>query len=235
VEDGAIWIASESKPSTRLKLGSASAFDVGCERGIEIAVGDKILIRANDRQRGLINGQVLTVEHVEPNRTIRTREGTAIPATFRHWCHGYVVTSHKAQGRTCEHVVVAAEKLDAKAAYVACSRGRRTCSIHTPDKERLMERLPEGNRTAALDAIENARGPKVATSILRRPELWRKIAPAMIKRSAVSVQRWIQNQLEQARQTVLRWNQLQTRLKQSRQVAPRQEQQRPPVSRGLRH
>ena len=37
--------------------------------------------------------------------------------------------------------------------YVACSRGRQSCTIHTPDKVRLMERSPEGNRRAALDVL----------------------------------------------------------------------------------
>ncbi|HEX8312280.1 MAG TPA: MobF family relaxase, partial [Chthoniobacteraceae bacterium] len=153
VEDGAVWIADSAGRTRRLELRAADSFEVGMARTIEIAQGDKLLIRANDKRRGLINGQVLTVEEVRPDASIRTREGVTIPAQFRHWCHGYVVTSHKAQGRTCEHVVVAAEKLDAKAAYVACSRGKASCTVHTPDKERLLARLPEGSRRAALDAL----------------------------------------------------------------------------------
>jgi ATP-dependent exoDNAse (exonuclease V) alpha subunit len=76
-----------------------------------------------------------------------------VPATFKQWTHGYVVTSHKAQGRTCERVVVAAARLDSKSSYVACSRGRESCSVHTPDKAALMAHLPEGNRKAALDIL----------------------------------------------------------------------------------
>jgi DNA-binding transcriptional ArsR family regulator len=87
-----------------------------------------------------------------------------IPAGFRQWCHGYVVTSHKAQGRTHQHVIVSAEWLDAKSAYVACSRGKISCTIHTPDKARLLQRLPEGTRRAALDALSESVGqsPEVA-------------------------------------------------------------------------
>lgn len=86
-------------------------------------------------------------------------------------CHGYVVTSHKSQGRTCEHVIVAAERLTAIAAYVACSRGRRTCGVHTPDKARLFEQLPEGSRKAALDVIaDNAETQ--APLVMKRASLW---------------------------------------------------------------
>jgi hypothetical protein len=36
---------------------------------------------------------------------------------------------------------------------VACSRGRHTCTVHTPDKAALLDRLPSGNREAALDML----------------------------------------------------------------------------------
>ena len=96
-----------------------------------------------------------------------------MPADFRQWCHGYVVTSHKAQGWTADHVVVAAERFTSKGAYVACSRGRRSCIVHTPDKARLIERLPEGNRRAALDVISEI-SPKNA-SILNRVSAWKQL------------------------------------------------------------
>ncbi len=140
-----------------LDLRRADSFDVARLRHIEVARGDKVLIRTNDKRLGLINGQVLTVAGIAPDGALTTKEGMSVPAEFRQWCHGYVVTSHKAQGRTANHVVVAAERLTTKRAYVACSRGRRSCMIHTPDKARLMERLPEGDRRAALDVLSKIR------------------------------------------------------------------------------
>jgi len=78
----------------------------------------------------------------------RHRKSKHLEADFRQRCHGNVVTSHKAQGWTADHVVVAAERFTSKGAYVACSRGRKSCIVHTPDTARLIERLPEGNRRA---------------------------------------------------------------------------------------
>ena len=152
VESGNVVLASGDQ-ERRLPLKSAGSFDVAIPRPITVCPGDKILIRANARPLGLINGQVLTVEKIEPDGALHTREGITVPATFKQWTHGYVVTSHKAQGRTCERVVVAAARLDAKSSYVACSRGRELCSVHTPDKAALMAHLPEGNRKAALDVL----------------------------------------------------------------------------------
>ncbi len=152
VESGKVVVVSGNQERA-LPLKSAGSFDVAIPRPIEVCPGDKILIRANARPLGLINGQVLTVEKIGLGGELHTREGVMVPPAFKQWTHGYVVTSHKAQGRTCERVVVAAARLDAKSSYVACSRGRELCSVHTPDKAALMSHLPEGNRKAALDVL----------------------------------------------------------------------------------
>ena len=133
VEGGKVVVVSGDQERT-LPLKSAGSFDVAISRPIEVCPGDKILIRVNARPLGLIDGQVLTVGKIEPDGSLHMREGISVPATFKQWTHGYVVTSHKAQGRTCERVVVAAARLDAKSSYVACSRGRESCSVHMPDK-----------------------------------------------------------------------------------------------------
>jgi len=171
IEQKGVVVTDNEGREIRLNLRRPDTFDVCKTRVVEISENDKVLIRANDKRLGLVNGQVLTISKVEPDGTLRTKEGTVVPGEFRQWCHGYVVTSHKAQGWTADHVVVAAENFTAKGAYVACSRGRLSCTIHTPDKLRLMERLPEGNRRAALDMK-----PEVGMQALRnRPVVWERI------------------------------------------------------------
>ncbi len=220
VEAGEVWLGSHGGKEQRLDLRTAKAFDVGTFRAVDIAVGDKLLVRANARNRGLINGQVLTVESIRPDRTIHTQEGVAIPANFRHWCHGYVVTSHKAQGRTCDHVVVAAEKLDAKSAYVACSRGRVSCSVHTPDKEELLARLPEGTRRAALDVLGKTQRAAISPSILGRTQAWAGVVRHAVERSVTGIRK----RMEQARQLVQRWRAHAAFVRQSQEVARRRAQ-----------
>jgi hypothetical protein len=53
----------------------------------------------------------------------------------------YVVTSYKSQGHTRKEVIIAAENLDSKSAYVACLRGKEKAYIFTPDKENLFKNL----------------------------------------------------------------------------------------------
>ena len=128
----------------------SAAWSVAAPRVAEFAAGDRILIRQNHRAAGLVNGEVLSLESRAPSGAwnARNAEGLAkmIPADFRAFAHGYAITSHKSQGRTCDRVIVCAAQLDAKATYVAFSRARQEAVGYTPDKAALLERLPEVNR-----------------------------------------------------------------------------------------
>ena len=165
IEDGWIRLSGGHLLNPKKDM---TRFDVGTRRQLEVAQGDQLLIRMNDKERGLINGQVVTVEAIGPDGSLRTQCGKEIPATFRQFSYGYVVTSQKAQGRTARHVIVAAERLDGKSAYVGCSRGRESCEVFTPDKERLFAGLSfDGNRRAALDVLKEQR--QVTRARISRP------------------------------------------------------------------
>jgi hypothetical protein len=170
----------------------AKRFDIGTRRHLEVAQGDQLLIRMNAKSHGLVNGQVLTVESIRPDGSMRTQCGKEIPATFRQFAHGYVVTSHKAQGRTARHVIVAAEQLDSKSAYVGCSRGRESCEVFTPNKNQLFDGLPyDGNRRAALDVLKEQRR-QARASISRPPSIVNRIkiaAASAARRVAGEIQK----------------------------------------------
>jgi conjugative relaxase-like TrwC/TraI family protein len=160
----------------------ASRFDVGVLRRLQVAKGEQLLIRMNDRDRELINGQIVKVADVRADGSIRTECGKEIPATFGQFTYGYVVTSQKAQGRTSKHVILAAERLDGKSAYVGCSRGRESCEVFTPDKERLFDGLPfNGDRRAALDVMKEQR-EVIRTRLSRPPSIVTRIKKAVIRR-----------------------------------------------------
>jgi hypothetical protein len=177
VEKTKVVVALATRKEIVLDLRRPDSFDVSRPRQIELTPADKMLIRASDKRLGLTNGQVLTVSRIAPDGALQTKEGLCVPADFRQWCHGYVVTSHKAQGWTADHVVVGPERLTSEGAYVACSRGRKSCIVHTPDKARLIERSPEGNRRAALDALSQSaltarRSPTVSEHGNNSPQTW---------------------------------------------------------------
>ncbi|MBI2516006.1 MAG: relaxase domain-containing protein [Opitutae bacterium] len=166
VEAGQVWVAGRTgEQALPLRGGN---FSVAKVQPMEVCPGDKLLVRANDRAAKLINGQTLNVTAVKDG-IIHTTEGRKIDTgKFRQFGYGFAVTSHRSQSKTTDHVVVAAARLDAKAAYVACSRGRLSCSVHTPDKVALLERLPQGTRPAGLDFQPLAAG-------LARTEAWARL------------------------------------------------------------
>ncbi len=141
----------------RLLPLTRGGFDVCATREIEVAAGDKLLLRANDKSRGLVNGTLAEVASVRDG-VVRTTAGVEIDTRdFARFSHGYVLTSHKSQGKTCDTVVVAAAYLDAKAAYVACSRGkpcawctRRTRSLCSPPCPPETARSSRSNRVSPL-------------------------------------------------------------------------------------
>jgi len=150
IEGDQVWVAGRSTEQP-LKLDSG-AFTVAKVGSMEVCPGDKLLIRANDRGARLINGQTLSVTAVKDG-AIHTAEGKRIDTSkFKQLTYGFAVTSHRSQSKTVDHVVVAASQFSSKSAYVACSRGRLSCSVHTPDKTSLLDRLPEGTRPAVFDS-----------------------------------------------------------------------------------
>ena len=77
VEKKKVTVALPSGKETILDLRRADSFDVSRSRRIEVAPGDKVLIRANDKRLGLINGQVLTISSIAPDGALQTNEGVS--------------------------------------------------------------------------------------------------------------------------------------------------------------
>ena len=57
VDKKKVVVALPSRKEITLNLRSADSFDVARSRRIEVAPGDKLLVRANDKRLGLINGR----------------------------------------------------------------------------------------------------------------------------------------------------------------------------------
>jgi hypothetical protein len=167
-------------------------------KAVEVCPGDKIQVLANRKKLDLVNGQVLTVKEVHPSGALHTQEGITVPVDFKQWTHGYVVTSPKSQGRSSRHVVGAAARLDEKSAYVLTSRGRESCTLHTPDKAALIAHLPQANRKAALDVL--AVTPRKPKAVQSRPKAWETA-----KFQARKIRAKIAQKEENMRHAVRRW------------------------------
>ncbi|MBN8507330.1 MAG: relaxase domain-containing protein [Burkholderiales bacterium] len=128
----------------------------------EVAVGDRLRFTANDYALGVVNGQTVTVESIDPEaRELKVNLGSERTLTLDmdrplRVDHAYCTTVHAAQGQTCDRVLVDADVSGAMANqslyYVAISRARHGVTLYTDDKEllpRAMSRLDI--KHAALD------------------------------------------------------------------------------------
>jgi Ti-type conjugative transfer relaxase TraA len=126
--------AARARLAEQGALGESVA--VRTERGIrEFADQDRILFLKNERDLGVKNGTLGTVEKAAPDRlAVRLDDGRRIDVdlkSYAHIDHGYAATVHKTQGMTVDRThVLATPGLDAHASYVALSRHRHSTSLH---------------------------------------------------------------------------------------------------------
>ena len=117
----------------RGELGGAVRFQT--ERGgRELAVGDRIVFLRNDRDLGVKNGTLGTVEradHAGLSVKLDTGEIRMVDvAKYAAVDHGYAVTIHKAQGVTVDQAyLLATPGMDRSLAYVGMTRHRENATL----------------------------------------------------------------------------------------------------------
>ncbi len=119
------------------------AFDVGLSRPIGIAVGERLLIRANLKAENLHNGEVVEVSAIKPDGSLVLADKRTIPSQFRQFTYGYATTSHASQGKSIDRgiVLMAGDGIKAanlKQAYVSHSRFEES---HIPPSNPFAVRL----------------------------------------------------------------------------------------------
>lgn len=93
--------------------------------------GDRIVFTRNDRDIGVKNGMLGTVEKASGSELVVKMDGDQPqrirldPRSFQSFDHGYAVTIHKSQGATVDQAyVLASRSMDRHLAYVAMTRHR---------------------------------------------------------------------------------------------------------------
>ena len=121
------------------ELGEAAAFQTGQGKR-EFAAGDRIVFLKNDRELGVKNGTLGTVEAAEEDRLTvaldgdkkASRERITVEAhAYAEVDHGYAVTIHKAQGATVDRAfVLASGGMDRHLTYVAMTRHHEQATLY---------------------------------------------------------------------------------------------------------
>lgn len=159
---GLICISAKGKHQTFIK-DNLIFYDICAPKEIMLGIGDKIMLRTGEKNRTweLINGEILQVKGFDSSGNIITNDNKVI--TTRKFTYGYASTSHKAQGKTTEAVLIAFDRFsvrfaDKKTAYVAGTRGVEEMKIFCENKQDLIKiDSKDGDRKSVLELIENKR------------------------------------------------------------------------------
>jgi Ti-type conjugative transfer relaxase TraA len=105
------------------------------------APGDRLLFRENNRELGVKNGMLATVERAEDGRLVvrldsaqGPGQGQAVSVSMADYAavdHGYATTIHKAQGATVDRAyVLASDTMDRHLTYVSMTRHRDGAQLY---------------------------------------------------------------------------------------------------------
>lgn len=158
-EDDQLLVRRGDGSERRLNPRKTTGFEVGIPTDLDVAVGDRLLVRANVKIAGLKNGDLVEVASFAADGAIQLKDGRAIPSWFRQFTHGYASTSHSAQGKTVDRgiLIMADEGIAAgnlKQAYVSNSRFRESQMIYTTDLHAAREAMQRpGDRMLASELV----------------------------------------------------------------------------------
>jgi conjugative relaxase-like TrwC/TraI family protein len=149
----------------RPRQWGAAKSETFTSNSIDIMKGDRIQFTRNDRSQSRENGAGAQVIAVNPeDRTARIRLDSGAFQTLRldtstdqHIRHGYAQTTHAAQGRTSNRVLIHADSkatnlVDQKMLYVAISRAKTLAAVYTNDPNKLITAIKEraGEKQVAM-------------------------------------------------------------------------------------
>jgi conjugative relaxase-like TrwC/TraI family protein len=173
VENDALKVQRADGSESIFPLGQGSAlFDVGEKRKLKVAAGDKLLLQAN-WQKKFVNGELVEVKAIQGDSVVLA-DGRVIPSNYRTFTHGYAVTSHAAQGKTVDEVLVVASSrslpaINQQQFYVSISRGRDACRVFTDDAEMLRSHVTRSSaRLAAVEVVPPAHHRKFILTVFQR-------------------------------------------------------------------
>jgi hypothetical protein len=142
----------------------------------EFAIGDRIQFTAPNKELGVANRDLGTIQQIDGSGRITVRmDGdkektvTFDPAQMRHFDHGYAVTSHSSQGLTSARVLVNMdtnvhpELINTRFAYVSVSRASHDAQIYTNNAASLVESLSHDVTKAS--AIDFGKGQSPIASV----------------------------------------------------------------------
>ena len=177
--DDKIVVRDEQGQHFLFNPAKSPGFDVGLSRSLPIAVGERLLIRANLKEHKLFNGNIVQVARIMEDGTLVLSDQRTIPPEFRLFSHGYATTSHAGQGKTIDRgiVLMAGDGIRAanlRQAYVSHSRFEESHTTYTTDKKAAVDAMATpGERKLATEVVdERIRRWKIFQKLTEQAEAW---------------------------------------------------------------
>jgi ATP-dependent exoDNAse (exonuclease V) alpha subunit len=165
-------------------LSEASKFQVFRPNVLPIAPGDVIRITRNgetaDGKHRLNNGAIFPVKTFDANGDIVLANGWTVANDYGFLSLGYCITSHAAQGKTVDHVFIGQSSQSFPASsreqfYVSASRGRKSVTVYTDDKESLLDAVSRTDDRLSATELVTGRELRERGATLQRLE---RLTPA---------------------------------------------------------
>jgi hypothetical protein len=168
-ERGHVMVTGKSGDAFALPVSQAGKFQVYQPKSLEVAKGDKLRLTHNsysEDNKRINNGDMAAVKRFTPSGGIELTNGKVLAADHGHMTHGYATTSHAAQGKTVDHVLIAQSAASSKAAskeqaYVSISRGREGVTIYSDDKNALREAVKQSSVRQSAAEVAGGVGQSV--------------------------------------------------------------------------
>jgi conjugative relaxase-like TrwC/TraI family protein len=146
-------------------LALAPRFQVYKREAMSLFTGDRIRFTSNGYDKSgkhrLNNGAVHRIRRFAINGDVVLDNGWVVEKEHGFMAPGYVVTSHSAQGRTVDKVIIAESSESLAAAsqeqfYVSVSRGRYQAKLFTDNRAALRDAIARANsRMAAVELVSH--------------------------------------------------------------------------------
>ena len=150
-----------------LPLDQANRFQVFRPSQLPVTTGERIRFTRNgtslDGKHRLNNGAIYSIKQFDKKGNMVLSNGWVVDKEYGHFAHGYSTTSHSAQGKTVDHVIIGQSSDSFPASsreqfYVSVSRGRKRATIYTDDKEALLDAVSKSDeRFTATELIASRR------------------------------------------------------------------------------
>lgn len=166
-EKARVEIVNEKGVVRNLPLYHSARYDILQKSDIKIAKGDKIMATRGSsdiNKKRIDSGQTFNVVHIKDGiitlQNFVSKARYEVDKNFGHLTHAHCITSHAAQGKTVDHVLISQpastfNATNAKQFYVSISRGKYSVKIYTDDKKALLEYASQyGDRQSAIELVD---------------------------------------------------------------------------------